>query len=340
MTAGVNRRVLLARRPVGMPTEDDFEMVEAPVPEPGAGQALVRALYLSLDPYMRGRMNAGPSYAAPVALGEVMVGGVVGEVVASHTPALEVGDIVEGPLGWQDYALSDGRDVRKVDPASAPISTALGILGMPGLTAYFALLDLGRPRAGDTVVVSAAAGAVGATVGQIARLKGCRVIGIAGSAAKIDYITGELGFDRGIDYKATDDLGAAVADACPRGVDVYFDNVGGATSWTVFEHLAVGARIVVCGAISQYNLAAPEVGPRNLRFMLVKRARMAGFLVFDYENRYAEGRARLAEWLRDGKLRYREDVVEGLENAVGGFLRLMRGENFGKVVVRVGGERR
>lgn len=329
-----NRRILLAERPTGMPTADSFKMVEEGVPAPGPGQVLVRTLYLSLDPYMRGRMNAAKSYTAPVEIGDVMVGGVVGRIEASNADGWAEGDIVEGTLGWQDYAAADPASLRKVDPDLAPVSTAVGVLGMPGLTAYFALLDLGRPKEGDTVLVSAASGAVGAVVGQIAKIKGCRAVGIAGSDEKIDYITDELGFDAGINYK-TADLNEALHRACPDGVDVYFDNVGGTTSWTAFEHLAMNARIVICGQMSQYNLTEPEIGPRNLRFMLVNRAVMSGFLVFDYLDRYDEARKELAGWLQEGRLQFKEDVTEGLENTVDGFLRLMAGKNFGKAVVHV-----
>jgi NADPH-dependent curcumin reductase CurA len=333
----VNRRITLAARPDGYPTEANFKLVEDKVPSIGPGQVLVRTLYLSLDPYMRGRMSAAKSYAAPVELGATMVGGIVGRVIASENPKFARGDIVEGRLGWQDYGVSDGRDLRKVDPAAGPISTAVGVLGMPGLTAYFGLLDVGQPKAGDTVVVSAASGAVGQVVGQIAKIMGCRVVGIAGDARKIAYITRELGFDAGIDYK-TEDLDAALDRACPDGVDVYFDNVGGAVSEAVFRHLAYRPRIAICGQISQYNVETPEPGARNLRFMLVHRARMEGFLVSDFIDRWPEGLKRLSRWVREGKIKYREDVVEGLENAPKAFMRLMRGNNFGKLVVKVADE--
>ncbi len=329
-----NRRILLAERPSGMPTAESFKMVEEDIPSPGTGEVLVRTLYLSLDPYMRGRMNAAKSYTAPVEIGDVMVGGVVGRIEASNAEGWTAGDIVEGTLGWQDYAVTDPAALHKVDTGLAPISTAVGVLGMPGLTAYFALLDLGRPVEGNTVLVSAASGAVGAVVGQIAKIRGCRVVGIAGSDEKIDYITDELGFDAGINYK-TEDLGDAIHRACPDGIDVYFDNVGGQTSWTAFEHLAMNARIVICGAMSQYNLMEPEIGPRNLRFMLVNRAVMSGFLVFDYVDRYDDARAELAGWLKEGRLQFKEDVTDGLENTVDGFLRLMAGRNFGKAIVHV-----
>jgi NADPH-dependent curcumin reductase len=329
-----NRQIVLAARPVGLPKPEDFRLVETPVPEPGPGEMLVRARWLSLDPYMRGRMSDAPSYARPVAIGEVMVGAVVGEVVRSRHPDFAAGDVVEERLGWQEYAISRGREARKVDPTLAPISTALGILGMPGLTAYFGLLEVGRPRPGETVVVSAAAGAVGAAVGQIAKIGGCRAVGLAGSKAKVDYLVGELGFDAGIDYK-TADLHAALAAACPRGVDVYFDNVGGRITETLSRHVNPFARVAVCGLISQYNLEKPELAPRNERFVLVNRVRIQGFIVSDFYARRDEALRQLAEWLRQGRLKYREDVVDGLEKAPAAFIGMLQGKNFGKQLVQI-----
>lgn len=335
MGLAVNRQVVLAARPVGFPREEDFRLVEAGMPEAGPGEILVRAIYLSLDPYMRGRMSAQRSYAAPVELGAVMEGGAVAEVVRSSHPRFEPGDVVEGRFGWQEYAVSSGKGVRKVDPALAPISTALGVLGMPGLTAYFGLLDVGQPRAGETVVVSAAAGAVGGLVGQIAKLRGCRAVGLAGSDAKVDYLVRELGYDAGIDYRAVGDLDAALTAACPAGVDVYFDNVGGRITEAVSRHVNLFARFAVCGLISQYNLEQAEVAPRNERFVLVNRVRIQGFIVSDFAERYREGLGQLTEWVREGKLRYREDIVDGLERAPAALIGLLRGENFGKALVRV-----
>jgi NADPH-dependent curcumin reductase CurA len=321
---------------VGFPKESDFRLVEAAVPEPGAGQFLARAVYLSLDPYMRGRMSDARSYVPPVALGEVMEGGVVGEVVASNHPRYAAGDVVEGRLGWREYAVSDGKGVRKIDRAAAPISAALGVLGMPGLTAYFGLLEVGQPKAGETVVVSAAAGAVGGLVGQIAKLMGCRAVGLAGTDAKVAYLTEALGYDVGINYRTTRDLDADLGAACPGGVDVYFDNVGGRITEAVSRHVNPFARFAVCGLISQYNLTEPEVAPRNERFVLVNRVRIQGFIVSDFAARYKEGLAQLTEWVRAGKLRYKEDVVDGLARAPAALIGLLQGQNFGKMLVRVG----
>jgi len=335
MTSPTNRQILLKSRATAEPGLENFELVETPVPEPGAGEVLVRGIYLSLDPYMRGRMRDVKSYIPPIPIGEVMTGGVVGEVVRSDDPAFAPGDIVEGLLGWQDYAVAPGAALRQVDPALAPISTALGVLGMPGLTAYFGLLEIGRPQAGETVVVSAAAGAVGSAVGQIARIEGCRAVGIAGGRAKCDAVTGTLGFDACIDYKNAD-LETALTETCPDGIDVYFDNVGGTTLDTVLHHINRGARIVICGMISEYNLETPEPAPRQTRALLVNRARMEGFIIFDFAARYEEGRAALGAWVRDGRLKYHEDIAEGLEAAPAAFIGLLRGANFGKQLVHLG----
>ncbi|HEX2482200.1 MAG TPA: NADP-dependent oxidoreductase [Methylomirabilota bacterium] len=336
MIPAMHRQVRLAARPVGYPKETDFRLVESPVPEPGTGEFLVRVIYLSLDPYMRGRMSDARSYVPPVTLGDVMEGGTVGEVVRSNHPGYAVGDIVEGRLGWQEYAVSAGKGVRKLDPTVAPISTALGVLGMPGLTAYFGLLEVGQPKPGETVVVSAASGAVGGLVGQIAKLKGCRAVGLAGSDAKVDFITRELGFDAGINYRMAPDLDAALHAACPGGIDVYFDNVGGRITEAVSRHVNPFARFAICGLISQYNLTEPELAPRNERFVLVNRVRIQGFIVFDFAARYRDGLAQLTEWVRQGKLKYREHFVDGLERAPAALVGLLQGKNFGKMVVRVG----
>ncbi len=330
-----HKQIALASRPTGFPKEADFRMVEAAVPELQDGQILVRVIYLSLDPYMRGRMSAAQSYAAPVEVGELMTGGAVGRVEASRNPAFAVGEIVSGMFGWQQYAVSNGKGLFKVDPNLAPISTALGVLGMPGLTAYFGLLDIGKPKAGETVVVSGAAGAVGSYVGQIAKILGCRVVGIAGADEKIDYLVNELGFDAAFNYKTVTDYRAKLQELCPEGIDVYFDNVGGTITDAVFLTMNQGARIAICGQISQYNLEKPEMGPRLLFTLIVKRARVEGFLIFDYFARFPEGMEKLAQWLREGKLKYRETVAEGIENAPAAFIGMLQGRNTGKQLVKI-----
>jgi NADPH-dependent curcumin reductase CurA len=307
------------------------------VPEPGSGQVLVRVIYLSLDPYMRGRMRDAASYAAPVGIGEVMTGGTVGEVVKSNNPSFKVGDIVEERLGWQQYAIG-GPTLRKIDPSLAPISTANGVLGMPGMTAYFGLFEVGQPKAGETVVVSAASGAVGQVVGQLAKIAGCRVIGIAGGAKKCAFVKETLGLDECVDYKATKDLSAAIKTACPNGVDVYFDNVGGAVSDAVFLNLNFFARVALCGSISQYNVAAPEAGPRLLGLFVGRRVSMRGFIVSDFANKFAPAMRQLGEWVRSGRIKYKEDIIEGIEKAPRAFIGLLRGENFGKLQVKLGAD--
>ncbi|HLG15936.1 MAG TPA: NADP-dependent oxidoreductase [Blastocatellia bacterium] len=331
----VNRQITLAARPVGYPKESDFRLVESQIPVAGEGEVLVRIIYMSVDPYMRGRISGVASYAAPVNLGDVMVGGSVGRVVSSNDAAFQEGDIVEGFLGWQDYAVAKGRDLRKIDPTLAPISTALGVLGMPGLTAYFGLLDVCNPKEGETVVVSGAAGAVGSLVGQIAKIKGCRVVGIAGEDRKIDYLLGELGFDAAFNYKTTGDYYEKLRELCPDGIDVYFDNVGGEITDAVLRLINVKARISICGQISQYNLEKPEMGPRLLSMILVRQAKMEGFLVFQFADRYNEGLRQMAQWIKEGKLKYAENIVEGLENAPRAFIGMLRGENVGKQLVKV-----
>lgn len=334
----VNRQWVLANRPQGWPGPDDFRMEEAPVPEPGGGQILVRNLWVSVDPYMRGRMRDVKSYAPPVPVGGVMEGGTVARVLASRNSRFAEGDIVESRFGWQEYALSDGKGVRKVDPSLAPISTALGVLGMPGLTAYFGFLEICQPRAGETVLVSGAAGAVGSLVGQIARIKDCRAVGIAGSEDKVKWITGELGFDAAFDYKTAPNYGAKIAELCPDGVDCYFDNVGGEITDAVFPLLNTGGRVSVCGQISQYNLEKPELGPRLLWHCIRQQLKIEGFLVFQFAERHAEGLEQMAQWLREGRLKYRETVSEGFENIPAAFIGMMRGGNTGKQVIRIADE--
>ena len=335
----MNRQILLAARPVGFPKDSDFKLVESPVPTPGEGQCLIRSIYLSVDPYMRGRMNDVKSYAPPVAIGGVMGGGMVGRVVQSNNPAFKEGEILEGMFGWQDYAVSDGQGLRKIDPNLAPISTALGILGMPGLTAYFGLLEIGKPQSGETVVVSGAAGAVGSLVGQIAKIKGCRVIGIAGADDKIGYLTDELGFDAAFNYKTVSDYYGKLHELCPNGIDVYFDNVGGAITDAVFRLINTKARISICGQISQYNLERPEMGPRLiLSMLLVRQSKAEGFLVSQFAGRFAEGLTQMAQWLKEGKLKYKEDIEYGIENTPAAFIAMLKGRNVGKQLVKVSGE--
>jgi NADPH-dependent curcumin reductase CurA len=336
MTANTNRRMILKDYPVGAPGPEHFEIVEAPAGEPGPGEVLVRAIYLTVDPYMRGRLRPGPSYAEPQKIGEVMVGEVAGEIIASKADGFAVGDFVTAHTGWQTHGIADARDIRKLDPRAAPISTSLGVLGMPGLTAYFGTLEVLTPRAGDTLVVNAASGAVGSVVGQIAKIGGCHVVGIAGSDEKCDFITKELGFDAAINHRTTKDMSAAMRETSPRGIDCYFDNVGGPISDAAFENMAFKARVAICGQIAQYNDTEQAMGPRNLRHFLVKRATLRGLLVFDWRDRYGEGLARLTRWVQEGKLKYREDIVEGLENAPSAFAGLMEGKNFGKQLVRIG----
>jgi NADPH-dependent curcumin reductase CurA len=330
-----NRKFTLATRPVGMPKESDFKLVETPVLDPGPGELLVKALYVSVDPYMRGRLRDAKSYAAPVEIGGVMVGGVAGEVVASNNPRFAVGDIVQGDLGWQEYAITSGKQVRKVDRALAPISTSLGVLGMPGLTAYFGLLDIGQPKAGETVVVSGAAGAVGSLVGQIAKIKGCRAVGIAGTDDKVRWLVDELGFDGAFNYKTTKNYVERLKGLCPKGIDVYFDNVGGLVTDAVIPLLNVRARMAICGQISQYNQESPEPGPRWLWALIVKQARAEGFLVFQFADKYEQGLAEMAGWIKAGKLKYREDIVEGFENLPRAFIGMLEGDNTGKRLVKV-----
>ena len=340
MIPKTHKRVVLARRPPGDVVEADFRVEEVAVPEPGPREVLVRVVYLSLDPYMRGRMRDAASYAAPVAIGEVMTGGIVGEVVKSNHPDFKVGDIIEDRLGWQQYAIGGGPQLRKVDPSIAPISTANGVLGMPGMTAYFGLLDVAKPKPGETVVVSAASGAVGQIVGQIAKIAGCHVVGIAGGPAKCAFVKDTLGFDACVDYKAPagGSLDAALKAACPQGVDVYFDNVGGVVSDAVFRGLNFFARVALCGSISQYNATAPEMGPRLLGLFVGRRVNMRGFIVWDFTQHYGPAMRQMGEWIASGRLKYKEDIVDGIENAPRAFIGLLKGENFGKLQVKVGAE--
>jgi NADPH-dependent curcumin reductase CurA len=328
-----NHQFRLAARPTGMPDRSNWDYTEEPVPEPGDGEVVVKVLYISLDPAMRGWMNDVKSYVPPVGIGEVMRAIGVGQVIATEHPDFAEGDHVTGLYGVQEYAVLDGSGLTKVDPGLAPLPVYLNTLGMPGMTAYFGLLDIGRPEPGQTVVVSGAAGAVGATVGQIARIKGAKAVGIAGGPEKCRLIVEEFGFDAAIDYKA-DDVPRALKDACPDRVDVYFDNVGGDILDAVLARLARGARVAICGAVSQYNEKVMK-GPSNYMSLLVNRATMTGFLVFDYADRYGDAAREMGGWLNEGKLKSREDVVEGLDTFPETLLKLFKGENTGKLVLQV-----
>jgi hypothetical protein len=329
-----NTQILLASRPSGWVKESDFRIVETPVPSPKDGQVLVRNRFLSLDPYMRGRMNEGRSYAAKAEIGAVMTGEAVGEIVESKNAKFAAGDTVVGHVGWQQYAVSDGSNLRKVDPSLKPLSAYLGVVGMPGVTAWIGLLDIGQPKPGDTVVVSAASGAVGSVVGQLAKLARCRVIGVAGGKEKCDYVVKELGFDACIDHRG-DDLKRALADAAPNGIDVYFENVGGPLLDLVLARCNPFARIALCGMVSQYN-ATDLYGVKNMIVAVGMRLKLQGFIVSDHMNRWPEALQRLGQYVREGKIKYRETVTEGIENAPRAFIGLLKGENFGKQVVKVG----
>jgi len=330
-----NREWILAERPEGEPDMDSFELREGDVPEPRHGDLLVRNRYLSVDPYMRGRMRDAESYAEPWAVGDVMRGGVVGEVVDSESDAYESGDLVTGNGTWADYSVLDADEVSAVDPSVADLPAYLGVLGMPGRTAYFGLLDVGDPKPGETVVVSGAAGAVGSVVGQIAALNGCRVVGFAGSDEKVAWLTDDLGFDAAINYKTVDDYRAALDDAAPDGVDVYFDNVGGPITDAVFTQLNLDARVAVCGQIAHYNDESVPTGPRKLPQLIATRASVEGFLIYDFQSRFAQATKQLAAWVAAGDIAHRETTVDGLENAPDAFLGLFAGDNIGKQVVRV-----
>jgi NADPH-dependent curcumin reductase CurA len=331
----VNHKFELAARPVGFPKRSDWKYVEEPIRDPGAGEVQIKICYVSLDPAMRGWINEGRSYVPPVAIGEVMRAMGIGRVTASKNPGFVPGDWVRGVLGVQEYTTTDGKGLAKVDPAVAPLPVYLGVLGMTGMTAYFGLLDVCQPKPGDTVVVSAAAGATGMVVGQIAKIKGCRAIGIAGGAEKCEYIVKELGFDAAIDYKS-EDVRKALQTHCPKGVDVYFDNVGGEILDIVLSQLARGARVAICGAISQYNNTTPIKGPSNYLSLLINRASMKGFLVFDYVDRYLEAGKEMAGWMAVGKLKSRDEIVEGCHNFPETLLKLFKGENTGKLMLKVG----
>ncbi len=333
----VNKRVILAKRPAGMPREDDFKVVEAEIETMAAGDVLVETMYLSVDPYIRGLLSERSSYFAPVPIGGVVFGEGVARVIRSNSGSFQEGDIVAGYTGWQQYSLLEEKALRRVDPAFGPVSTALGVLGMPGLTAYFGLLDICQPESGETVFVSGAAGAVGSYVGQIAKIKGCRVVGSAGTDEKVALLQGEFGFDSAFNYKTVGDYDAAIKKHCPDGIDVYFDNVGGEITDAVFPRLNSFARVSVCGQIAQYNNEKAEPGPRLLWHLIVKQAKAQGFLVSQYFERSKEAIPELAGWIRDGKLKYRETIVDGLDHAPQAFIGLFRGDNIGKMLVKVSG---
>ena len=334
---GKNLRIMLASRPTGAPTEADFRLEETAIPEPADGQVLLKTRYLSLDPYMRGRMSAEKSYARPVEVGAVMEGGTVSEVVRSRNGRFREGDVVLSHSGWQSHALSDGTGLRKLDPEAAPVTTALGVLGMPGFTAYAGLLTIGRPKPGETVVVAAASGPVGSAVGQIARIKGARAIGIAGGAAKCAFVRDELGFDAAIDHRASD-FARQLADACPDGIDIYFENVGGHVWDAVFPLLKQYARVPVCGLVAQYN-AVGHPGddrlPVVMRAVLTRSLTIRGFIQHEFADQRRAFHKEMSEWIAAGKVRYREDIVDGLENAPRAFIGLLEGRNFGKLIVRL-----
>ena len=331
---GVGREIRLVARPRGFPDEELFEIAESPIPEPSDGQVLIRNAYFSVDPYMRPRMNDVRSYVAPFTLGEAMTGGAVGRIAVSRSPRHAEGDWVVHQLGWREWALSDGSGLRPIDPAAAPVSTSLGVLGMPGFTAWYGLFEIGRPKEGETIFVSGAAGAVGSAVAQMARIAGCHVLGSAGSSEKVAWIR-ELGCDAAFDYRERSPR-EALADLAPDGIDIYFDNVGGDHLEAAIGALRTYGRVVACGSISRYNDAEPTPGPRNMFMVVTKRLRLQGYIITDHGDRFGEFARQATEWVRDGRLQYRETIVEGIENAPSAFLGLLRGANIGKMLVAVG----
>lgn len=338
-TSATNRRIVLASRPKGAPQKDNFRLEQVDIPQPGDGEVLLRSVYLSLDPYMRGRMSDAPSYAEPVQVDDPMCGATVSRVVESHNPKFNKGDWVLAYSGWQDYEVSDGSGLVNLGTSPEHPSYTLGVLGMPGFTAYMGLLDIGEPKEGETLVVAAATGPVGATVGQIGKLKGCRVVGVAGGAEKCRYAVEELGFDACIDHYA-DDFADQLAAACPKGIDVYFESVGGKVFDAVMPLLNTFARIPLCGLVSQYNATSLPEGPDRLGQLmgmsLVKRLKIQGFIIFDYQDRFDEFFPQMSEWVTNGKIKYREEIVDGLEQAPEAFMGMLQGKNFGKLVIRIG----
>lgn len=334
MNQQMQKQITLKQRPVGMPKMDDFDFIDTPIGTTSAGEVLIRTAYISVDPYLRGRMQDTKSYIAPFELNKVITSGVIGQVVDSKSESFSKGDVVLGNLGWQEYSIVNEKEIKKIDKNLAPVTANLSIIGMTGLTAYFGLLDIAKPKSGETVVVSGAAGAVGSTVGQIAKIKGTRVIGIAGTDEKCQYLLNELGFDEAINYKK-EDVPTALAKACPEGIDIYFDNVGGKISDAVFPLLNKFARIPVCGAISSYNDVEVDMGPRVQTALIKTSALMKGFTLGDYSDRIGEGYSALAAWLNEGKLKYEETIVEGFDHVIDAFLDLFKGANLGKQLVKV-----
>jgi len=330
----LTRQFKLAARPVGLPKESDFTLVETPLSAPQPGEVIVKTSYLSVDPYMRGRITGVRTYADPVNIGDIMVGSAVGEVIESRDPSLQPGDFVVGYWGWQDHAVARAAGLQKLNPQLAPVSTALGVLGMPGMTAYFGFLEICHPQAGETVVVSGAAGAVGSLVGQIAKIHGCRAIGIAGADDKIRHLVDDLGFDAAFNYKTVSDYVAKLKELCPQGIDCYFDNVGGDISDAVFTLLNTFGRVSVCGQISQYNLQKPEPGPRLLGQILVRQLKVEGFIVTRFQPRWPQGIAQMAQWIKEGKIKYREEIVAGFEKTPRTFIDMLEGKNTGKMLVK------
>ncbi len=338
MTESISREIQLTSRPAGLPNEENFALVSGPIPQPDEGEMLVRNIYMSVDPYMRGRMRDRKSYTPPFQIGEPLTGGCVGQVIESNDGKFAAGDYVLGILGWREYYVSDGKDLHHVDPTLAPIQTFLGTLGMPGMTAYVGLLDIGRPKAGETVFVSAASGAVGAIVCQIAKIKGCRVVGSAGSKEKVEWLVDEVGVDAAFNYKEADNLTKELAKHCPDGLDVYFENVGGEHLEAALNVMNQNGRVAVCGMIANYNATKPMPGPNNLFHIIGKRLTLQGFIITDHYDRLPQFYTDMGQWIAEGKIQWKETVFEGLENAPKAFIGLFDGQNFGKMLVKIGPE--
>lgn len=336
MTTTTSREIHLKKRPIGLPQESVFELVTVPIPEPGADEVLVRNIYMSVDPYMRGRMTERESYIPPFQLGQPLEGGCVGEVVKSRHDAFQAGDYVSGMLGWREYYATSGSQLTKIDPSIAPLQGYLGVVGMPGLTAYVGLLNIGQPQPGETVFVSAASGAVGSVVCQIAKIKGCRVVGSAGSDQKTSWLRDEAGIDDTINYKKVDNLAATLGNVCPDGIDIYYDNVGGTHLDAALQHMNEHGRIVLCGMISQYNATEAPAGPSNLFIAIQRRLTLKGFIVFDHIDQQPDFYQDMGKWIKEGRMKWRETIVDGIQNAPGAFIGLFEGDNFGKMLVKVG----